>query len=140
MLPSVSAPLIAAGRITHFRNLMVEQGIVIVTDRAFLYLARNAVPVHPHIRIDPDTKTVATGAPWYEESLPPDTVLYCGLITSASRKENHARSAEALITALERSLTRTDESEASAASYLRVGGNETTGMGWCLLAWHGREV
>ena len=54
----------------------LQRQLVVVNDDRFSHLARFATPVNPHVCIDNQTKTVKPGALWYEESLPPDTVLY----------------------------------------------------------------
>ena len=48
---------------------------MIVHDDIFSFLTRNATSVQPHIAIDSTTKTVKDGALWFEESLPPETLL-----------------------------------------------------------------
>lgn len=103
----------------------LQKQLVVVSDDRFSHLARYATPVNPHICIDNATKTVKTGALWYEESLPPDTVLYVGLHAQATRMKGEASTAAEV---LDRFITLFNR------PYLQLGGNETVGMGWCKVA------
>jgi len=101
----------------------LQKQLVVVHDDRFNHLAQFATPVNAHVCLDNATKTVKPGALWYEESLPPDTVLYVGLYAQASRvKEERKTAAEVLGHVV---------NELFAQPYLQLGGNETVGMGWC---------
>lgn len=102
----------------------LAQQLAIVSDDLFAHIAQFATPVTPHIAIDNATKTVKSGALWYEETLPPDTVLYLSLAASSSRRKG-AEIAASQIMAHTLSLFPAEK------PYLQLGGNETTGMGWC---------
>lgn len=102
---------------------VLQQQLVIVHDDRFNHLAQFATPVNPHVCIDNQTKTVKTGALWYEEILPTDTVLYVGLHAQAARIEKEKKTAEEVL----KHIT----SELFSRPYLQLGGNETVGMGWC---------
>lgn len=52
----------------------------IVSDDAFTFFVTTATPVTAHIRINDDTKTVAKGALWYEETLPAETIFTLPLV------------------------------------------------------------
>ncbi|ANG62218.1 type III-B CRISPR module RAMP protein Cmr4 [Marinobacterium aestuarii] len=98
--------------------------LAVVSNDSFAHLCQSAIPVQAHIAIDNDTKTVARGALWHEESLPPDTLLYIGINAAKSRRESSPMTAQDVMTAL------TDQ-VFGQFPYLQLGGNETTGMGWC---------
>lgn len=100
----------------------LQKQLVVVGDDRFSHLARYATPVNPHVCLDNATKTVKSGALWYEESLPPDTVLYVSLHAQAARMKGETLTAAEV---LDRFLT------LFARPYLQLGGNETVGMGWC---------
>jgi len=102
----------------------LEQQLAIVSDDLFAHIAQFATLVTPHIAIDNATKTVKSGALWYEETLPPDTVLYLSLAASGSRRKD-AELAASLIMEHTLSLFPAEK------PYLQLGGNETSGMGWC---------
>ncbi|MDD1703030.1 MAG: type III-B CRISPR module RAMP protein Cmr4 [Methanoregula sp.] len=48
---------------------------VIIPDNCFTYLAEHGTDVAARVRISNETKIVEKGALWYEESLPPETIL-----------------------------------------------------------------
>ncbi len=96
--------------------------LVIIHDDMFAHLAKRATPVNPHIAIDNNNKTVKSGALWYEETLPPDTILYIPVTANDSRKKDDALKAESIMTSIKEDVLN---------DYLQVGGNETLGMGWC---------
>jgi CRISPR-associated protein Cmr4 len=127
--PQDLTPLITAlGRIMQRQDATaaLHRQLTIVNDDLFRALAAYATPVNPHVRIEPETKTVATGALWFEESLPPDTLLYTCLIFNNARREQAEQSGQALFDGMRDNLL-------ADGGYLQLGGNETTGMGWCIL-------
>ena len=100
------------------------QRLVVVHDDIFSFLAGNATSVQPHIAIDSTTKTVKDGALWFEETLPPETLLYVPLTATASRRKAGALTAAQVLEQFEQLLP-------AGKNWLQLGGNETTGMGWC---------
>lgn len=102
----------------------LKQQLTVVDDDSFRHLCRSALPVQPHIRLDNDTKTVESGALWYEENLAPDTVLYVCLSAQRSRLESVDLAPAALLDTLAGALF-------VERPWLQLGGNETVGMGWC---------
>ncbi len=97
--------------------------LIIVSDDQFGYFCRYATPVNPHIAINNENKTVKPGALWYEETLPPETVLYVTLSAHPARVKNTLNASQVLNAITQDLLTQ--------APYLQLGGNETVGMGWC---------
>ncbi len=102
----------------------VHERLVVVHDDIFSFLVRNATSVNAHIAIDAQTKTVKDGALWYEESLPPETLLYVPLTATASRRKGSELKAAQVLEKFESLL-------GEGGNWLQLGGNETTGMGWC---------
>lgn len=102
----------------------VEQRLVIVSDDVFSFLVRNATAVNAHIAIDAQSKTVKNGALWYEETLPPETLLYVPITATASRRKGSALQAQHTLNEFSALLP-------AGKNWLQLGGNETTGMGWC---------
>lgn len=98
--------------------------LVIVHDDLFAHLAQHATPVSPHIAINNETKVVKDGALWYEETLPPETLMYLTVAANNSRNKKLEILADEVLDSL---LSLFPES----APYLQIGGNETVGMGWC---------
>lgn len=104
----------------------LKKQLVIVDNDSFTHLVNHATPVNAHIALDSETKTAAGGALWYEETLPPETLLYLGLSANASRRQDTPISAEKI---LDHVLTLFPPDN----PYLQLGGNETVGMGWCIV-------
>ena len=102
----------------------ISEKLTVVSNDQFAHLCQAAIPVQPHVAIDNATKTVRDGALWYEESLPPETLLYTLVSAQRSRRDSHSLSAEDVLASLEDGLI-------GAHPYVQLGGNETTGMGWC---------
>lgn len=105
----------------------LAQQLAIVSDDLFAHIAQFATPVTPHIAIDNATKTVKSGALWYEETLPPDTVLYLSLAASGSRRRDTEITSSKI---MEHALSLFPAEK----PYLQLGGNETIGMGWCRIS------
>lgn len=100
--------------------------LVIVSDDMFSFMVQHATPVNAHNALDPKTKTTKPGALWYEETLPPETLLYFTLSAAAARKKEATHSAEAMRTAVTGLFP-------EGNAWLQLGGNETVGMGWCAI-------
>ncbi|MDX2150227.1 MAG: type III-B CRISPR module RAMP protein Cmr4 [Bryobacteraceae bacterium] len=87
--------------------------IAIVHDDDFAWFAGYALPVQARNVLDDNTKQSKNL--WYEETLPPDTLMYALV---ASRSDSASTAVRSLF----------DD------SYLQTGGNETTGEGWFIIA------
>ena len=111
-----------------FKATLHEQ-LLVVTDDDFAFLCRHATPVTPHIALDSQSKTTKSGALWYEETLPSETLLYICLAAHDARKKDEKLNAEDV-------LKRVDDLFVEKP-YLQIGGNETVGMGWCKTQWIG---
>jgi len=99
----------------HFGTGEIASQLVVMENNDFHWFAKNATSVTPHIAIkDKVKKVVKSGALWYEETLPPDTLLYTMLMGG-----------DPFVDAV---LNMFDEKK---RPYVQIGGNETVGMGWC---------
>lgn len=87
--------------------------IAILSDDDFAWFARYGLAVQARNQLDETTKE--SNNLWYEETLPPDTLMYS--ILSESQPGGIA-SVENLL---------------KAQPYLQIGGNETVGQGWFAL-------
>ncbi|MCA3749637.1 MAG: type III-B CRISPR module RAMP protein Cmr4 [Rubrobacter sp.] len=94
------------------RGRLAEQ-LAILHDDDFGWFARYGLAVQARNVLDENKKSKNL---WYEETLPPDTLMYAVL---AERKGN-------------RTL---DSVKENIGEYLQVGGNETVGQGWFALRW-----
>lgn len=131
-LHSVITAIAKLSGISGIENALVEQ-LVIVCNDDFSFLCRNATAITPHIAIESETKTVKGGALWYEETLPPETLLYTTLAADADRSKDKMLSAEAVLNIVTNDLF-------GKNPYLQLGGNETVGMGWCKVAIHSDPI
>ena len=95
--------------------------LAVLPDDDFTYFVRNATEVVARIGLD-EKKTVRTGALFYEEYLPAETLFYSLVICSDSRRPASKLSAAADILNWLR---------ASAPGTLQIGGGETVGKGFC---------
>jgi len=87
--------------------------LIVMENNDFQWFAKNATAITPHIAINSETKVVKAGALWYEETLPPDTLLY----TMLMGKKTFVDDVLGMFT--------------EASPFVQIGGNETVGMGWC---------
>ena len=110
----------------------LEKQLIIINDDNFSYMAQHVTPVNAHIAIDSDTKIVKKGALWYEETLPPETLLYIGIHAVASRLTRNQEN-ESIHNDAQQTLNAVTDLF-SDNNWLQLGGNETVGMGWCAVA------
>jgi CRISPR-associated protein Cmr4 len=96
--------------------------LLLVNNDDFSHLVQHATPVNAHIAINSKTKTVKNTALWYEETLPPETLLYIGISASDAR-DNNQLTADNVLGGVTGMFTK--------KPWLQMGGNETVGMGWC---------
>lgn len=94
--------------------------LVVLADEDFVWFARYGLTVTARNRLWEETKR--SRSLWYEETLPPDSVLY-GVLAERDKG------------VLDELRTLFRESP-----YLRVGGNETVGQGWLAVAMLPAEV
>lgn len=121
-LQKQTAQLIAimAGSATGFD----PKRLVVIPDQDFTYLVEHATQVSARIKLNEQKTTTGGGGNlWYEETLPPETILYGFVLCHKPRMkdlgiQNAAEVAEQL-------------EKLCADHYLQIGGNETVGQGWC---------
>ena len=90
----------------------------LLPDPVMSFLAETATEVRARIAIDADTGTVRTGALWYEENLPAETVLWGIFALSASGNSSDPRSEAELVGAMP-----------STDTLLQLGGKAGVGRG-----------
>ena len=100
--------------------------LVILHEDAFRDFARFATEVVTRVRLEPDTKTVVSGALWTEEHLPTDTLLYAPLAATAPRVAEGSTLPDDLKTAQD---VLTFVSRTMDLSRTQLGGDETVGRG-----------
>lgn len=94
--------------------------LVVLSDTDFTYFAEHATEVSARIRLDPNTKTVAGGALFYQEFLPTETLMY-SVVLAAPARDGSAGGAREIM------------AEFVPPDQIQVGGDETTGKGLCAL-------
>jgi CRISPR-associated protein Cmr4 len=97
--------------------------LVIVDDDAFGHFAQHATEVTARIALNYETKTVKDKALFYEEFLPPETLLYSLVLAERSRSKSKNMSAPDVLAALAELGLRT----------VQIGAGETVGKGLCAL-------
>jgi CRISPR-associated protein Cmr4 len=90
--------------------------LVILNDNDFAWFAENGLPIQAHNQLAENTKQSENL--WFEENLPPDTVMY-SIIGERAQDQGASKSPTAQVA-----------TEFQRNPYLRVGGDETTGKGW----------
>jgi CRISPR-associated protein Cmr4 len=99
-----------------------QRRFVVLPDTAFDFLCETGTEVHTRVRIDDDTKTVATGALWTEESLPAETILagivQCDRVFQQNGARDDSIKPETLL-----------EKFATQPLTLQIGGKATIGRG-----------
>jgi CRISPR-associated protein Cmr4 len=102
---------------------LLNERLCIVHDDLFGFLAETATEINARIRLEPDKKTVMTGALWYEEALPTESVLW-GLLSVEPTKHARGLLGDQLILTLLDALMQTA---------VQLGGKATVGRGLCQL-------
>ena len=90
----------------------------ILPDDVMDFLSETATEVRARVAIDPDTGTAKTGALWYEENLPAESVLWGVLALSSSLRPNDDRSEKDLANLLPKD-----------GPLLQLGGKSSVGHG-----------
>ncbi len=98
--------------------------LVIIPDEDFSYFVEHATQVSARIKLnDRKTTTGDGGNLWYEETLPPETILYGFALCHKPRYQTGGITTPGDVVELMQELV--DD------HYLQIGGNETVGQGWC---------
>jgi CRISPR-associated protein Cmr4 len=99
--------------------------ICLISDDLMSFLLDTATEVNAHIRLDNDTKTVAKGALWYQESLPAEAVLAGIAVASQIKPVNGrvARTSDELL----------DHVASLTGGLVQLGGKATIGQGSCFV-------
>jgi CRISPR-associated protein Cmr4 len=106
-----------------FTKKRIETHLAVLADDDFNHFVRHATEVVARIALDYETKTVKTGALFYQEFLPAETLFYSLLLAHDGRRNGHAMSAFEVLSWL--------NGHVPHGSVLQIGGDETTGKGIC---------
>ncbi|NPV81543.1 MAG: type III-B CRISPR module RAMP protein Cmr4 [Firmicutes bacterium] len=106
-----------------------KRDFVILSDNRFSYFARYGTQVSARIALNERKTTTGDGGNlWYEETIPPETVFYSILM---ARKPRSPQAASDIKDA--RDVMDYLSGTVLSDGFLRIGGNETVGQGWCLV-------
>ena len=95
--------------------------LAILHDDDFTHFAQHATEVTARIGLDYERKTVRSGALFYEESLPPETLFYALVTAEDSRRKSTPMTPERLLAWLQGHSRKT----------IQLGGSESVGKGIC---------
>ncbi len=101
----------------------LPQKLCILPEDVFRDFVLYGTEVQTHIRLDPDKKTVQSGALWTTESLPIDTLLYAPLMATKSRASGVDLSGQQVL----------EKVKSLGLMHTQLGGDETTGQGMVAL-------
>lgn len=110
------APLVSPG------TDILTKRLAVVDDDTMTFLWETATQVDARVRLDETTRTVARGALWLEESLPPETLLLGLLAADRSRRKGIDMPPEEVL-----------GFALPGDEVLQLGGKATTGRGRCRL-------
>lgn len=96
--------------------------LAVLHDDDFTHFVTHATEVTARVGLDHDTRTVKTGALFWEEFLPPETLMYALVLAQKSRREAAPGTATEMLARLRETLPKT----------LQIGAGETIGKGLCL--------
>jgi CRISPR-associated protein Cmr4 len=107
----------------YWRQVLLQK-LCILPEDAFRDFVLYGTEVQTHVRLDPEKKTVQSGALWTSESLPIDTLLYAPLMATRSRRSgvDLDTGEKVLQKIIALNLMR-----------MQLGGDETTGQGMVAL-------
>lgn len=108
------APLVSPG------DDIFTKRFAIVDDDTMTFLWETATQIDSRVRLDVETRTVANGALWLEESLPPESILVGLLGTDRSRRNGVELTPEQVL-----------EYTLGKEEVLQFGGKASTGRGRC---------
>ncbi|MCG3153407.1 MAG: hypothetical protein GEEBNDBF_02720 [bacterium] len=101
----------------------ITSRLVVLSDDDFTHFVRHATEVVARIGLNYETKTVASGALFYEEYLPAECLFYSVALAEDSYKKDWKRSASDMLSYVADALLR--------QPVLQIGGNSTIGKGLC---------
>lgn len=104
-----------------------RERLMVVSDNDFADFVTLSTEVNARIRIDSVTGTVANGALWYEENVPPETVFYSYCFAGKSRVPGIDKTAADVMAFL--------QDEANFPPVFQLGGNSTLGRGILRRVW-----
>jgi CRISPR-associated protein Cmr4 len=127
----IAARLLPAQKHYAATRARFNKQLVIVHDDDFTHFVRYATEVTARIGLNYETKTVREGALFYQEFLPTESLFYSVVLVNAARARGEQKPASALLGELTGMLGK--------VPVLQVGGDETTGKGYCSIRLYTQE-
>lgn len=112
--------------------------LVVISDADFKHFVETSTQISARIKLNKNKTTTGDGGNlWYEESLPPETILYSLALFHQPRPP--AKTIDSPAQHTDPSSKTVDSPDAVskkieewiADGFLQIGGNETVGQGWC---------
>ena len=127
-LPDGLAPALAAlvTDAAHFSGNLGDR-LVIVSDGMMSFFARTACEIAQHVRINDATGTASPTGLFNQENAPADTLFYAVLHATPPRSASHRDAKKTPADALAALDTKLTE----VAHTIQIGGDATTGLGYC---------
>lgn len=131
-------------------SAFIKAHLAIVHDDDFTHFVMHATEVTARIGLDYETKTVHQGALFYQEFLPPETIMYAVLLADASRsvKPKESDNKESIGKKPMKNDdvfayivgTGNEDRSRKLPRFIQIGGDETTGKGLCATkTWSGNH-
>jgi CRISPR-associated protein Cmr4 len=108
----------------------IKTHLAVLHDDYFTHFVRHATEVMARIGLDHERKTVKSGALFYEEFLPAETLFYAVVLVEKSRRKGKEMSEAEVYGYVKKNMKKV----------LQVGAGETIGKGFCAARlWNGKE-
>lgn len=101
----------------------LRNSLVVLSDEDFRDFVTTSTEVVARTRLDSKSKTVMPGALWYQEFIPAETMFYALVLAQSSRREQQPMNAPEVL----------EQFKQLAPDRLQIGGDESTGKGFCAL-------
>lgn len=118
----------------------LRTNLVILPNDAYRDFTLHATEVVTRVRLENETKTVANGALWTQELLPPESVLYATINATRLRMQKETKPstlANSDIKAEAEALLQWVSKEENIPHRFQIGGDETVGRGLVRIRWKG---
>jgi len=99
----------------------IKTHLAVLHDDDFTHFVRHATEVVARVGLDYERKTVKSGALFYQEFLPAETIFYSLVLAEESRRKDVKKSASEVLGYV----------KSAAPKVLQIGGDETIGKGIC---------
>jgi CRISPR-associated protein Cmr4 len=115
----------------------LRRHLVVLSDTEFTHFVRHATEVAARIALDYDTKTVSSGALFYEEFLPAESLLYAILLANDGRRAASNGDRRKTVSMPAAEVMNYVTSRLPGGSILQIGGSATIGKGLCAVQFRG---